>query len=82
MIECAPASEITMTYNEAVLYCMFCNYNGHRDWRLPTTDEYKSIKTPPVHWFVNRKSSFSTWGVLPVRDVDICWGVLPVRSID
>jgi len=29
-----------MTYEEAVLYCQFCRYNGYSDWRLPTRDEY------------------------------------------
>ena len=42
MIEVAPRSEEIMTYEEAVLYSRFLDYNGHNDWRLPTSDEYKN----------------------------------------
>ena len=39
MIEVAPRSENRMTYEEAILYCQFLEYNGHSDWRLPTSAE-------------------------------------------
>lgn len=40
MIELAPRSKNEMTYAEAVMYCVFLDYNGHTDWRLPTRAEY------------------------------------------
>lgn len=30
------------TYNEAVQYCMNLNEGGHKDWRLPTIDEWRT----------------------------------------
>jgi hypothetical protein len=39
MIELAPITQNKMTYVEAILYCQFLVHLGHRDWRLPTTEE-------------------------------------------
>lgn len=30
-----------MSYDAALMYCFFLEYNGHNDWRLPTFDEVK-----------------------------------------
>lgn len=35
MIELAPTSNEMMTYENAKLYVLFYDHNGHRDWRLP-----------------------------------------------
>jgi hypothetical protein len=40
MIELAPTSEKPMAYDEALLYCQFCNHNNHKDWRMCTVSEY------------------------------------------
>lgn len=40
MLEYAPRSTELLSYDEAVLYCMFCNHDGHRDWRMPTEAEW------------------------------------------
>jgi hypothetical protein len=70
MIALAPRSKnIKMTYDEAVLYCKFLDYDGHIDWRLPTWDEYQT-NSGIFGWFLDRKQlSRARWGVTPVRDV-------------
>ncbi len=68
MIEIARQSTHEMTYEEAILYCHFLEYNGHRDWRMPTHTEYS--EHPGIWgWFVNRSSWSSSYCVVPVRDV-------------
>lgn len=70
MIEQAPGSRINLSYDEAVLYCQFLDYNGHQDWRLPT---YKEWKDSPglVGWYLDRDPTFNltAWMVIPVRDI-------------
>ena len=72
MIELALRSENEMTYEEAVLYCQFCRYNGYSDWRMPTKKEY--LLNSMHGWYINRYDSdrnrtLFTWWVGPVRDV-------------
>jgi hypothetical protein len=67
MIEKAPPSKV-MSYEEAILYCQFLEYNGHRDWRMPTSSEYLDT-TGLSGWFVDRKGGFNTRNVTPVRTV-------------
>jgi hypothetical protein len=70
MIEYAPISDNKMSYEEAVLYCRFCNAGGYQDWRLPTKTEY-------VHaglllcWINNPVYSIGYHYVTPVRDIKI-----------
>lgn len=40
MIALAPMSRKLMTYNEALMFCAFCNHDGYTDWRMPTGDEH------------------------------------------
>jgi hypothetical protein len=69
MLEVAPISDHEMTYEEAVLYCAFLDYNGHRDWRLPDRAEYMDV-IGISGWYVCRSSEWvSKWKVCPVRDV-------------
>ena len=73
MIEYAPVSRVFMSYEEAVLYCQFLEYRGHRDWRLPTEDEYRNITTL-AGWYFDRvdwikSKSPRTMVVSPVRTV-------------
>ena len=66
MIELAPPSKV-MTYSEAILYCQFLEYNGYRDWRLPTRDEFGG-NTNIWGWFIDRNTG-QLWRVTPVRDI-------------
>ena len=76
MIELAPKSENHMTYGEALLYCQFLDYNGYRDWRLPTYDEYLCARTimyaslEAPGWWDGDTSAGGTinYRVQPVRD--------------
>lgn len=40
MIEFAELSDCKFNYNEAWLYCLTLVHNRHKDWRMPTSDEY------------------------------------------
>ena len=69
MIEVAPLSTEELTYDEAVLYCTFLDYNEHTDWRLPDRAEYLDV-IGISGWYVDRGSEWvSKWKVCPVRDV-------------
>lgn len=71
MIEFAPISEKRMTYDEAVLYCAFCSYDDHNDWRMLTRDEWYVLANchRVVTWLVDDKlmNSKDLYRVLPVR---------------
>lgn len=72
MIELAPTSSNNMTYEEALLYCSFCDHNGNTDWRMPTRDEY-DVDTTIYGWTVSENDlmgPIKMW-VTPVRDVCI-----------
>lgn len=44
MFEVAPKeTAIKANWDEANLYCTFCNHNGYTDWRLPTIEELDYI---------------------------------------
>ena len=66
MIEIAPSSENYMSYNEALLYCVFYNYNGYTDWRIPTRREWMN-NSVLSGWYLNRRNDI-VWHVMPVRD--------------
>ena len=69
VISFAPKSERTMSYDDALLYCLFCRHNGHSDWRLPTYDEWHDINEIPWRvWYEIRLES-GYWFLLPVRDI-------------
>ena len=70
MIEFAPEASTGLTYEEAVLYCTFCRYGGHSDWRLPTKDEFND-NVNLFGWYVGRKRrEGDSWVVTPVRDIE------------
>lgn len=54
-----PVIQTRMTYDEAVMYCLFCDHNGYRDWRLPTWDEYCQIRSRKRYSCQNEM--FSVW---------------------
>lgn len=68
MIETAPASR-DMSYDEAIIYCFLCNYNGHKDWRLPTFEEYEMYSAFNEHWYIDDVDRYfkSVYSVIPVR---------------
>jgi hypothetical protein len=74
-LQFAPRAERKMTFNDAVLYCQFLEYDGHRDWHLPTRDEYFEPVNGklPATWFADDERAYSKdngeWYVLPVRNV-------------
>jgi hypothetical protein len=70
MIEFAPSTKHEMTYDEAILYCQFLEYNGHTDWRLPTQNEYRN-QSAILGWYTDREidAYFYYWTVTPVRDI-------------
>lgn len=70
MIEIAPTSAKPMTYNEAILYCVFCRYGGYNDWRLPTIKEYHEGNNIWRSWYQNEVLEGSLYNVTPVRDID------------
>ena len=65
MIEKAPKTDYEMSYDDAFLYCLMLEYNGHKDWRLPT--EYEYIRELQWCWFEGRGDSEFHWLVQPVR---------------
>jgi hypothetical protein len=71
MIEVAPITYVKLTYEEAILYCQFLEHNGHRDWRMPTYEEYYHDKNIGAKWswYVGRHPTYPTGCVYPVRDV-------------
>jgi hypothetical protein len=71
MIELAPMSTERMTYDNAKLYILFYEYNGYRDWRLPTFTEW--ITRNDVYGWDDKEPSID-YGpklrvVTPVRDL-------------
>lgn len=49
-IQAAPKSVNRMTYDESILYCQFCDYDGYTNWRLPTMDEALELIDSPM-WY-------------------------------
>ena len=70
--EVAPKSDFRITYDNAWLHCLTLEYNGHKDWRLPTSAEYAvEHNTLSLCWYEDdpANDSFVTeWFVVPVRD--------------
>jgi hypothetical protein len=68
-ISVAPKTDNKMSYEEALLYCQFCNHNGYTDWRLPTLDEYLSIGMHNFCWWASSLYLNNRKYVIPVRSV-------------
>jgi hypothetical protein len=67
LIAKAPVSKY-MSYDDALLYCAFCNHNGYNNWRIPT--RYEQRRHRMTGWCLEddaRSPYYST--VLPVRDI-------------
>lgn len=84
MVEAAPRSKNEMTYDDALLYCSFCNHGGHTDWRMPSQFEYYSVViTEPnfACWYTDlHERSRYWWSRYGVR-LDAEWHVIPVRDV-
>lgn len=82
MIEIGPVSNERMTYDLAKLYILFYEHNGHKDWRLPTLQEW--ITRKDVYGW-DEKGSLSSLQARkePLSDEDrqIRRYVTPVRDI-
>lgn len=66
-IEVAPTAP-RMSFNEAILYCHFCDHGGHTDWRLPTFNE--CVKLGSIGWSTNdSECNKSRHTIVPVRDI-------------
>ena len=81
MLAYAPPTIQRMSYDDAVLYCQFCNHDGYTDWRMPTRTEYyelhlqygtKVYKTLSGCWYISH---------VPVEYVPGYAPALPVRDI-
>lgn len=68
------------TYVEASLYCLLLDGDGHRDWRLPTWDEWS--ESPEMEnsyaWVVQDISTHNRAGTAFMTPAPI---VIPVRTI-
>lgn len=67
MMAVAPKSANRMKYDEAILYCAFCDHDDHTDWRMPTYAEYRS-NLRIDGWYVNDTRG-GLWKVTPVRGI-------------
>lgn len=66
-----------MTYDEALLYCQFCNEGGYTDWRMPTLKEFAAVKPQCriLTWYVDeqRYHNIGRYSVSPVRETITWW---------
>jgi hypothetical protein len=73
MIVEAPMLKRWLSYDDAVLYCQFCNHDGYTDWRMPTHSEWLNEMGATNCWHQERTIS----GIYhPVQ-----WFVIPVRTV-
>lgn len=63
----APRSPNKMTYEEAVIYCKFCDHNGHNDWRMPDRSEYVYFGSYSMCWYDGISYPDSENYAIPVR---------------
>lgn len=68
MIEKAPRSAEPLSYDDALLYCQFLEYDSHRDWRIPTVDEYHALHIFGWH-YDDPSAGRGTYRVTPVRSI-------------
>ena len=76
MLELALISPNVLSYNEAWVYCLTLDYNGHKDWRMPTFNEWGSRNEllgwyePELRWgdYIHMVAS-QKMPVIPVRDI-------------
>jgi hypothetical protein len=71
MLEIGPCSPHKLILDEAWLYCITLEHNGHRDWRLPTWHEMNSHQMRNYSGWTNpyRPTLRFQMLVYPVRDI-------------
>lgn len=70
-VEEAPRSQNKMSFDEAQMYVLFCRHNGHKNWRLPTREEWETIHGWETPVWLAEKDNVVTdidWYVQPIRD--------------
>jgi hypothetical protein len=67
VIEWAPQSIDIMSYNDAILYCVFLDYNDHRDWRIPTLQDFRCAGMDPFIYWLDGDTFIGNAYVKPVR---------------
>lgn len=76
MFEQAPVADKELTYEEALMYCHFCNHNGYTDWRMPTKDEFIIMNADGIWcWDTSDVNGLdhgagATFHAIPVRTVE------------
>lgn len=74
MIEIASEIKDRVSYNEAWLYCLTLEYDGHKDWRLPSYSEYEDHDLNNQYWYNDDVLQYDPdeyWTTIPVRDLTI-----------
>jgi len=71
MLEIGPCSSHTLIQDEAWLYCITLEHDGHRDWRLPTWPEMNS----------HQMRNYSGWTGPYRTNLRIQMLVYPVRDL-
>lgn len=71
MIVLAPRSDYELTYEEALLYCKFLEYDDYKNWRMPTYQEWLDLDE--MHgWFYGRLTLLAlSLYVIPVRTINL-----------
>lgn len=69
MIVYAPRSKNEITYEDAILYCTFCDWDGYSNWRLPTWAEYIKGSHIGLNAWYDGSVSQLLWYAVPVRDI-------------
>lgn len=68
MIEVTPVLAYNVSYEDAVMFCFCCNYNGYTDWRLPSILEYFGVAAvDPGCWVTGKQYWTTTRSVQLVR---------------
>ena len=78
MIEFGDKTTFKLTKDEAWLYCLTLEHNGHKDWRMPRrSDNYNRGAGTNDFWYdeKNFEPYFSD-------DTDRWWYAFPVRDND
>lgn len=72
MIQYGIPLEKYVSYDTAFLYCLTLDYNGHKDWRLPTDLEQQDYSDANTFWYQDdtlMDDDDEHWDAIPVRDV-------------
>ena len=69
MIEFAEILDQRVSFDEAWLHCLTLDYNGHKDWRMPTFNEYMIYgNVISESWDSSDIGNKDRYYIIPVRD--------------